>query len=182
MAFSFTEFYTNFILNKLVSALIIFFLGFIFGKVAGSLSKKIFEEIELNKRLKNYWIARFNPEKLFSKTISVIFYVITVFMALNKLGITSVVLNIILVFFALIVISAFVLDVRDFFPNIISWIKIKKNHYYKVNDKIKIHLAEGVVTRITPFTTKITTKTGDELYIKNMAVLENLIVEKNNKV
>lgn len=182
MTFSFTDFYTNFVLNKVVSALIIFFLGFIFGKVAGSISKKVFEEIELNKRLKNFWIVRFNPEKLFSKTVSIVIYIITVFMTLNKLGITGVVLKTILIFFALIIVSAFVLDVRDFLPNIISWIKIKKNHYYKVNDKIKIHLAEGVVTRITPFTTKITTKTGDELYIKNMAILENLIVEKNNKV
>jgi len=78
-------------------------------------------------------------------------------------------------------ISTLVLDIRDLFPNLYAWIKIENKKYFSKGDRIKSHLAEGVVKNITPFTTRIITDSGDELYIQNYAVLENLIVEKKAK-
>lgn len=178
MAFDIVYFYREIILNKIVTALIIFFVGFMLGKIAGSLSKRILEEANLNKKSINTFLGRINLEKLFSNLVSYLIYLGTIIMALNTLGITRYVALSLLISFAVILVSTLVLDIRDMLPNLYSYLKIKSRKYFCEQDWIKTHLAEGTVKKITPFTTRIITSKGDELYIQNFAILENLIVEK----
>lgn len=178
MAFDIVHFYQEIILNKIVTAMIIFFLGFMLGKIASNLTKRLLEEVNLNKRSLNTFLGRTNLENVLSVFVAFIIYFGTVLMALNTLGITKYILWILLAFFALTLLSTLILDIRDLLPNLYAWIKIKTKKYFSKGDRIKTSLAEGVVKRITPFTTRVITAHGDELYIKNYAVLENLTVEK----
>ena len=180
MAFDFVQFYQDIILNKIVTAVIIFFLGFMLGRIASNLTKRFLEEVNLNKRSLNTFLGRTNLENVLSVLVAFIIYFGTVLMALNTLGITKYIAWIFLVFFALTLVSTLILDIRDLLPNLYAWIKIKTKKYFLKGDKIKTHLAEGVVKRITPLTTRIITIHGDELYIQNYAVIENLTVEKKH--
>ena len=180
MAFDFVKFYQDIILNRIVTAVIIFFVGFMLAQIASNIVKMFLAEVDINKRTLNTFLGRINLEKLFSNIVAYLIYFGTIIMALNRLGITSYVFYSLLIFFALILFSTLLLDIRDLLPNIYAWLKIKSKKYFSENERIKTTLAEGVVKKITPFTTRIITDHGDELYIQNYAVLENLIVEKKH--
>ncbi len=178
MTFDFMQFYQDIILNKIVTSLIMFFLGFMLGKIASNLTKRFLEEININKKTLNTFLGRINLETLLSNIVAYVIYLSTVIMALNNIGITRYVFTGLIIFFGLMLISTLVLDIRDFLPNIFAFIKIKNKKYFFKGDRIRTHLAEGVVKNITPLTTRIITDRGDELYIQNYAVIENLTVEK----
>ncbi len=178
MAFDFVSFYQNIILNKIVTAIIIFFLGFIIGKIAGNIAKKLLAEIELNKKTVNTFFGRINTEKFISSIVTYTIYIATVIIALNKLGIANYLFYGAVLFFLLLIISSMILELYDLLPNLYAWMIIKRKNYFKINDRIKMPLAEGIVRKITPLNTRVITEHGDELYIRNRNILENLSVKK----
>lgn len=178
MAFDFNTFYSEVILNKIIASAIIFFLGFMFGKVCGKLLKRFLSEIDLNDKFLNIFLNKINIEQIISKTIEYTIYIITIIITLNKIGLTNVVIKGILIFSIALILFTLILDLKELIPNIFSYIQIKREKYFKVGDKIKIHLATGVVKKISFIRTKIVTEANDELYIQNHAILENFSVEK----
>lgn len=181
MAFDIVSFYQDIILNRIVTAAIIFFIGFIIGKIAGNIIKKILAEVELNKKTVNTILGRINTEKFIAIIVSYTIYFATILMALSKLGITRYIIIGIILFFAFIIISTLLLDLKDALPNLYAWMMIKNKGYFDVDDKIKTHFAEGSVKKIGLLNTRIITNHGDELYVHNYSLLENLIVEKKHK-
>lgn len=178
MAFDFNNFYSEIILDKIIASAIIFFLGFMLGKVCGNLSKRFLSEIDLNDKFSNIFLNKLNIEKIVSITIEYTIYVVTIIITLNKIGITNVVIKGIMIFLVALIFFTLILDLRELIPNIFSYIQIKRKRYFKVDDKIKIHLATGVVKKISLIRTKIITESNDELYIQNHSILENFSVEK----
>ena len=178
MALDFNTFYNEVILNKIIAGSIIFFLGFMIGKLFSNILKKIFYEIDLNDKFSNILLNKINIEKIIVKFVEYSIYTVTIILTLRKLGIASFIVKGLIIFGIALIILTIILDLKDLIPNMIAYIKIRKNKYYTKGDRIKIHLASGIVKKISFITTRIITDHNDELVIQNYSVVENFVVEK----
>ncbi|MBR9690107.1 mechanosensitive ion channel [Candidatus Woesearchaeota archaeon] len=178
MAFDFQTFYQDIILSKIVTSAIIFFVGITVGKILGKLTQRILSELEVNKIARKLPFSRFNFEKRIAWLVSNLIYLITIITILNRLEITQFLWKGILLFLVLIIVFALLLDLKDLFPNIISFAIIKKRKLLKKGKNVKTPLVEGKVVRISLFSVKLLTKKGDEIYIPNSAILKNFATRK----
>ena len=88
-------------------------------------------------------------------------------MALTHLGLTTTVLNIIIVAIITIVIITIFFIIRDIFPNIIAGIFIKQKNNIKEGDYIEIDSKTGKIVNINAIEITIKTKEGNIIYIPN---------------
>ena len=105
--------------TKFIVAIIILLIGFVIGRILGRLVSKILGEIELNNILKKAGV-KFEMEDMLSHLTTYFIYFITVIWALDALGLTTTILNMISGAFLVLIIVSILLAVKDFVPNIIS--------------------------------------------------------------
>jgi hypothetical protein len=109
-------------------AMITIFAGFIIAKLTGKLAKRILKEAELNRILV---AAGFRPlSDALGTIIEYLIYTATVLVVLHQFGLTQIVLAIIAILGAIIVAFSLLLAIRDFIPNAVAGLfmrrKIKK--------------------------------------------------------
>lgn len=160
----FAEFFTRFIV-----AVIILLIGFIIGRLVGKLAQKFLHEIELNNVLKKANI-KIKLEEIISHFITYFIYFITVIWALNEMGLTTTILNMISATALIIIIISVLLAVKDFIPNSIAGFMIYQKRLIKEGDCIKLDQLEGKVKKITMLETQIKTKAGDVIHIPNSTI------------
>ena len=103
-------------------------------------------------------------------------------MALNQLGITTLLLNIISISIILLLTFSIILALKDFVPNMIAGIKINKKEIVKKGDKISFDRIYAVVHEVTLTETKLESKSGDIIFIPNALLLKKVIrVPKRKK-
>jgi len=130
----------NDILVRIIIFIIIILLGLIVSKVVSNLLRKLIKEFEVTKILKKADI-NFNPNNFIPNLCKYILLFLTAVIALNSVGITSLVIKAISVVLILMIIAYILISVRDLIPNIYYGLKVKKK--YKLNDKIKYKSIEG---------------------------------------
>lgn len=164
--------------NDLVIAIAIFLLGLIIGRILGKLVGRFVKNIGVDDFVKKKTKIKFSLEKFISGLISFIVYVVFFVIALNYIGITSLLLNVISFLIVLIIGITVILSVRDGVPNIIAFRKMSRNKSVKVGDTVEFEKASGVVKEITIFDTQIETKSGDIIHVPNNMFIKNVYTRK----
>ena len=137
--------------NNLAIAVMILLIGFMVGKLISMILYKLFLEIQLDKTINKFTDQRFYISRYITSIISVAIYLITFFIALDKLRLTTAFIFIMALFLLIIFIGALFLGLGGFFPNIYAWVMITQEGKIKVGNKIKIKTLTGKITRIGLF-------------------------------
>lgn len=169
------------IVSKLVVAVIIVLIGFIFGKLLGNLVQSLLKSMDINKAIKKAVGMRIPFEEIVGSFITYFIYFVSIIMALNQMGLTTDILNIISAAVMVIIILSVFLGIKDFIPNAISGIIIHNKGFYKEGDVIKLENLEGEIIHINLIETKIETKSGDIISIPNSNLTKNNVVKRNLK-
>ncbi len=175
----FTEFFQTIFSgfgSKVIIALVIILIGFIIGRITGKLIQGILKEIELNKILEKAGL-KISLEEILGHFISYFIYFIAIIMALNQIGVTTMVLNILAGGIILVIIISLLLAFKDFIPNIIAGIFIHQKRYINVGDRIKLNDVQGKIVHINLVETQIQTKDKDIIYIPNSLLTKKSVIK-----
>lgn len=171
--------FSNPIINNILIAIIIFFLGLIIGRIAGRLVTRIIKQFEIDSTVKKRTGVKTSFSNAGGNIVSFIIYFVFLIIALNYVGITSLLLNIIsIILIIVLAISAF-MGVKESVPNMVGARKIRKT--VSVGDKIKIGTVEGHIEAITALETRILTKKGDLIHIPNSLFLKEKYTSRKSK-
>ena len=165
-------------LAKLVAAIAILLIGILFARFLSKLTNKILKEVKLNDILKEEFGVKLPLEEFFSRIVEYIIYFITIIMALNQLGLTTIILYIILVVVLVIIIILIVLAFKDFMPNLTAGFYINRSKNIKKGDNVEVNTVKGKILDINLVETKIKTKEGDEILVPNSFLLKSEILKK----
>ncbi|MAF51350.1 MAG: hypothetical protein CMH64_04645 [Nanoarchaeota archaeon] len=168
-------------LAKLVAAIAILLIGILFARFLSKLTNKILKEVKLNDILKEEFGIKLPLEEFFSRVIEYLIYFATIIMALNQLGLTTIILYIILVVILVIIIVLIILAFKDFMPNLTAGFYINQRKNFKKGDNIEVDTVMGKVLDINLVETKIKTKEGDEILVPNSFLLKRSIRKKRNR-
>lgn len=160
------------LLTRFVVAIVILLIGFVLGKLLGKFCQRILHEIGINVALKKATGFRINIEAGVGVFITYFVYFLTVVMALNQIGITTTVLNMIAAAVIIIIIISIVLAIKDFVPNVLSGIFIHKKGFIKVGDKVKAGNVKGNIIYLNLVETRVETRDGDIICIPNSLFLK----------
>jgi len=163
--------------TKLIVAVVILLIGFVIARIVGKLTQKILHEIELNRIIKKAGLE-LELEDLLSNISTYLIYFFTIIWALNSMGLTTTILNMVSAAFLILIIISIILAIKDFFPNLISGFFIYRKGLIKVGDKIKIDNMKGTVKKITLIETEIKTSSGDVIYIPNSTITKKEVLVK----
>ena len=169
------------VFTKLVVAVIIVLIGLVLGKILGKFIQKALHEIELNKIIKKAAGIKASVEEIISTFVSYFIYFIFIVMALNQLGITTVVLHMISGAILIIIIISILLSIKDFMPNMFAGLFIHQKRFIKEGDILKVDNTEGKVVHINLVETKIETKQGDIIYIPNSLLTKKTVMKLKRK-
>lgn len=145
----------NDILINIIIFIIIILLGLVISKVVSNLVRKLIKEFELFKVFKKADI-NYNPDKFLPSLFRYTILFLTIAIALNSVGITSLIIKTIAILLTLIVIIYILISIRDLIPNWYRGFKIKKK--YKIGSKIKYKNIEGIVLHMNLVELQIKTK------------------------
>ena len=157
----------NPIITKAVIAVLILLIGLILGKLIGNLIRRALHEVKLDKHLRTVSGFKFSLEKGISTFVSYFIYFIAIIMALNSLGLTTAILNMISAAIIIIIVVSFILAVKDFFPNLMAGISIKNKKIFNEGDEIQIKEVKGKIVSIGFLETRMITIYKEEVIIPN---------------
>ncbi|MBW2985054.1 mechanosensitive ion channel family protein [Candidatus Woesearchaeota archaeon] len=163
------------IFTKIVVAIIILLIGFIIGKILGRLLQKVLHEFETDKALKKSAGIHFSIEHLFGALLSYFIYFIAIIMALNQVGLTSAILNMLSGAVILLILISMILAIKDFVPNMVAGIFIFQKGIIKEGDIISFDKIKAKVVETTLIETKLESKSKDIIYIPNSALMKKEI-------
>jgi len=168
----------NYFFARFIVAVIIILIGFIIGRILGRLTHKFLKEIELNNILKKANI-NLKIEELISHFVTYFIYFVTVIWALNEMGLTTTILNMISAAALIIIIISILLAIKDFIPNAFAGFRIFRKERIKEGSKVVVDNIEGKVKKISLLETIIETKKGDKIHIPNATLFKKeLIIKK----
>ncbi|VVB81381.1 Mechanosensitive ion channel [uncultured archaeon] len=133
-------------LTKIEIAFIVFFAGFLIAKLSSRILKKFLAEAELNRILES---AGFKPiSNSIASIVQYIIYTATLFIILQQFGLTKIVLIIIVILAFLVIAVSFLLAVRDFVPNVVAGLWLRKKLKPHIGKNIKIGNVKGKLKRV----------------------------------
>lgn len=162
----------NPIINDLVIAVVIFVFGLILGRILGKIVEKILKDFSLDPTIKKTTGLSWSFEKIIGGIVTYSIYFVFLIIALNYIGITSLLLNILSIAIITILTISTILTVKDSIPNLIAHRKLVRHDGVKKGDKIVINKVEGTIEEITLFEVRVSTKHGDVIFIPNALFLE----------
>ena len=155
------------LVNNIVLFIIIILIGFIIGRIVGKLVQKLLHELELNNILDKAAGIKIDFEHAIGTCMTYFIYFIAIVMALNQIGLTTTVLNMISAGVIVIIIISMLLAIKDFIPNVFAGLFIHRKGFLKKGDKISVKDVKGKIIYINLVETRIQTKEGDIIYIPN---------------
>ena len=165
------------ILLKLIVAVIILLIGFIIGRVCERIIQKVLHELELDRIMKKAGI-KMSLEMVISSLVAYLIYFLAIIIALNQLGLTTVVLYIIVSAIILLIIISTLLAIKDYVPNIFAAFFIYRRGLIKEGEKIKLGHVEGRVKKIGLVETEILTKKCDTIFLPNSLLIKSELTVK----
>lgn len=161
------------IYSSIIISVIILLIGLIIGKVVGRLSFKLLSEIELNKIFKLATGMNVKLDNIVSSAISYFIYFVFAMWALENIGLSSVILNIIAGGIILLILIAIVLGIKDFFPNVIAGLFLHGKRIVKEGEHVEIDNINGKVVHIGLVETELLSTDGDRVYVPNSIFLRS---------
>jgi len=172
------------VVTKIIFAIIILLLGLIIGRAAGKISQKMLHGIELNRLLRKILSTKNDFERGMSLLIEFAIYLVTIIWALQVFSFAKPLLYVLAIAFVVVVFLSIIIVARDFFPNALAGIVIRKRKAIAKGDKIKMKNLEGIVVEVMINAIKIETNDKDLLYIPNVTILEDgieIVHTRNSK-
>lgn len=164
-------------LGKLIVAVVILLIGFIIGKLAERIIQKVLHELEVDRLIERTGV-KFSLETVISNLAAYLVYLITIIMALNQLGLTTIILYIVVSGIIILIVVSTLLAIKDYIPNIIAGFFIFKKAKIKEGNKIKFNGTEGRVKKIGLVETEILTRNGDQIFIPNSILVKSKVLVK----
>lgn len=134
------------IYNTFAVAVIILLAGFIIAKIAGKIVRRVLSDIELNKVLTK---AKFTPmSDALGAIVEYLLYFATLLVVLQQFGLANITLWIIGIIAAIIIIFSLTLTVRDFIPNAVVGLFIRKKLKAKLGRQVQIGMISGRLVHV----------------------------------
>ena len=168
-------------LNRLIAAIAGLLIAFLVARFLRNLSAKVLKELKTNNVLKDSFGVRAPIEEILSYGVFYLILFIGVIMALNQLGLSTIVLYIILIIVLLIIVSFIILAFKDFIPNVFASFWIHQKRLIEKGDYIEVKDVSGKVVEITLTETKIETKDKEIVLFPNSLLLREKIKKIKNK-
>ena len=149
----------------------------IIGKIIGRILQKVLHEFQTDKALKNAAGIHFSIEHLMGALLTYFIYFIAIIMALNQMGLTSVILNMLSGAVILLILISIILAIKDFVPNMVAGIFIFQKEIIKKGDIISFDKIKAKVLETTLIETKLESKSKDTIYIPNSALIKKEITK-----
>ena len=166
--------------TNIVVALVIFLVGTVIAKIAERVVQKLLHELEVDAWLRKANI-KFALEQTLSQLTKYVIYFLTIVITLNQINLTTVVVNIIASAIMLLVFAGILLGVKDFIPNFLASLALKRRGNVKVGDIIRVRDLEGEVREINLLETRVKTVSGDILFVPNSYLTKNEVLRFKRK-
>ncbi len=163
------------LLGMILTAAIIIFIGLIAGRIISKLIRKTLHRLEVNKALKKAHVD-FDAEEFSEKASKWITYAIAFFIALDILGISTLVIAIVMLALISIMIILLILGLKDTIPNIISGLYLHSKHSINVGDRIKVNKIRGKVEYINLIQVRIKDEKGNIVVIPSSELTKNEVL------
>lgn len=161
---------------RITVALLIFFIGFMLGRIAGRITKKILHHMNIDFFLRKTFGLRISFEDIITGMISYFIYIISFVMALNQLGLSTAILNMVIGGVIVILIISIILSIKDFVPNFVAGLVIREKGFISENDVIRVKDIEGKVTELGIIETIIQNSRGDRIFVPNLIFTKNEVI------
>ncbi|MBU1976228.1 MAG: mechanosensitive ion channel family protein [Nanoarchaeota archaeon] len=155
------------VINQIVITILILLIGFIAGKLIGRLIQVGLKEIQLDKQIKR--LIRFDLQlsKWVGSLVSYAIYAASIIIALARLKLMGYVMYVLLIVILVVFVMSILGFVKDFLPNVLAGIYLKKRGFFKPGDKILLPNIKGKIVSINWLETEIYTNGKDKVFIPN---------------
>jgi len=165
------------ILNRLVMVAVILLIGLIAGRLVGKLLQRALKSLELGRFVKP--LSKFSIEDLIGGAATMAIYFATAVMALDYLGINTLVASIIAIVIIAAVIGSVFLSVGNILPNLTAGIVIYTRRPLKKGDIIKYKDIQGKIVGTGLLETRVETDNKDIIFIPNSNLLREEVTIKS---
>lgn len=131
--------------GKSIVALVTLLIGFIIAKLAGRITRRILSEAEINRILAT---EDMKLDKAISRLVEYVIYAITLLVILQQFGLTKLVLGIIITIAVVIIGFSALLAIKDFIPNAITGLFIKRKLKQNLGKKVRIGIVTGKLVHV----------------------------------
>ncbi len=157
----------NPIIQRILVSTLILLMGLIAGKLVGKFVKRLLAQVEADKHIKNALNVGFSAEESVGNFVTYFIYFLAVIMALDSLGVTSAVLNMLAGIVILLLLVSVILAIKDFVPNAMAGVMMKMKDEYYEGSEIKIKNISGVIEEIGVLETRIKGEDGEYILVPN---------------
>ncbi len=162
---------------SLVRAIIVILVGVIITKIFVDILRRILDTEEVNKLVRSLGYDLAIKDLLILIT-RYLFYFITFMIAIAQFGFGTYIIEAVLIVIVLAFGFLLIYSLKDLIPNISAGITLARSNAFRVGDKVKIGLYEGVVREFTITSTKIEDKMGRLIIIPNAIILRREIINE----
>jgi len=179
--FSLLEYIKTGIFVKSIAALVILLVGFISARLLGLVSRVILKELSLNKTIAKYTSLRIAVEEIISAAVVYFIYFISIWLALNQLGIATKLLHAIGIAAITVILVSIIIALKDFVPNLLAGIYLLHIGHLKPKDRVSFDNVEAKILEIHLLETKMETQNKEYLLVPNSTLLKKIIkIKKTN--
>ena len=167
----------NPMIEQAVITVLILLIGLILGKVLGRLLCVLLREVRLNKLLKSGLKLSLNLEAFLVFILSYGVYAFALLLALDRLKLTNYILYALIAIVLVVFVMSIVGSVKDFLPNFVSGLRLRKAGRIKKGYFITLPDLKGTVVGFTLLETEIRTPGNDLVVLPN-----SIFVKKQYRV
>ncbi|MGM5480411.1 MAG: mechanosensitive ion channel domain-containing protein [Nanobdellota archaeon] len=169
------------LISSLTVAFIIFVLGLILGSVLGRIVERLFQELNIGPVISKKTGVSISFEKLVKHIVSYGIYIVFFILALNRIGITAIILDIIAILILAFIALSFFFLLKDSVPNILAYRKLSSRKDISVGNHISIQNIEGEIIDLNLFEIQVKTSSGDVIHIPNSLLLKEIFSVSSSK-
>jgi small conductance mechanosensitive channel len=168
------------LLLNIIIAILIVLAGFIVGKLVSRLVRRALHEAEIDNILSRTG-AKITLEKKLSATLEYAIYAAAIIIAVDRLGIATTMLQIVLFGMIMLILLVAFVSLKDFIPNAAAGFFVFKKKLLHKGDIIEVHGIKGKIENIGLVETEIRTGNNEKVYIPNSTFLRSELKIKKRK-
>lgn len=172
--------FVNELATNIVVGIIIFLVGLIIARILSKLVQKVLRDFSIDGTLRKKTGIKTSFEKFITSSIFIIVTLIFLVIALNYVGVTNLIVDILSIAIIIVVTVSLLLAIKDNIPNLLAYRAIRLKKTVEEGDVINIENATGTVEEISVFQVRIR-KGEDIIYIPNSLFLKKEFSRKKRK-
>ena len=177
MADLFTNPFTDAVIISLISAGAYLLVGLIVISILMKVTRSFIKDNDIKKMLKKIGIGTHGIDILLSG-VKLYFYFILLLIVLGRLGVSSVLTDLIIIVLILVVMGILLLGLRNFVPNAAAGIYLSSTNIITRGDKIIVDKLEGTVEEINLLNTILKKNNKEKIIIPNAILIKRKVVKK----